>query len=88
MPDIDTRRTYPSMADLIADVESVDPEAAEYLRSLSLTGTPRLRCLFFWDCTPQGFDFWRNLEIRLATPQTYYADGVPISYEHPGLPIT
>lgn len=56
--------------ELIQQVEAIDPEAAEYLRTEareleSFTECAVLNGVFIWDDSPQGHDYWNDLYTQV-----------------------
>ena len=76
---------FRSFEDLCDALECLDPEAARYARECGAAkrNPTRIRSCFIWDETPQGYDFWSDLERRLydiRDKPRCYANGMRIKY--------
>lgn len=71
---------------LVKAVAQIDAEAAEWLKK-GIDGSGRLfgshaqtlSELFFWSNSPQGFDFWMDVDAQLGKSVTL-KEGQPIDY--------
>jgi hypothetical protein len=61
------------MIELLDKIRAIDPEAADYLKTVVIPRWPNkklkepddLCCFFLWELTPQKAPYWRNIYLKL-----------------------